>query len=144
MSGKQIPSNSMKGSGKAGGASAQSAMNRKSISGNITSPSSAGFLAAISPQSSASKAAGGSGGPKASSYVPAVDSTRYDAGLSDSDDDAEFGGRTVSDKRLAPSVMGFGRRRDQETLPSDIPELIDDVKVDVYVRYVRGVNSVSC
>jgi hypothetical protein len=41
-----------------------------------------------------------------------------------------------ADKRPGPSVMGFGRRKDQEIMPSDIPSLIDDVKVDVYVRYV--------
>jgi hypothetical protein len=42
----------------------------------------------------------------------------------------------AASKRTAPSIMGFGRRRDQEQMPVDIPELLDGVKVDVYVRYV--------
>ena len=46
----------------------------------------------------------------------------FDAGTSD------------AAKRPVPSVMGFGRRREQEAVPVDIPELLDGVKVDVYVR----------
>lgn len=49
-------------------------------------------------------------------------------------DDFDMDKGTASAKRAAPSVMGFGRRRDQEQMPVDIPELLDGVKVDVYVR----------
>ncbi len=54
-----------------------------------------------------------------------------DASADEFGDDPE-GGSGV--KRTAPSVMGFGRRKDAESMPVDIPELMDGVKVDVFVR----------
>lgn len=105
---------------------------RKSIggSGNVTSPASAGFMAAVSPVST-SKA---SPTTRISQQAILAAEAMRNESAGDSDDDFESGHR--DDKRLAPSVMGFGRRKDHENVPADIPELADDVKVDVHVRCV--------
>lgn len=55
------------------------------------------------------------------------------AHLDDSDTDKDR-----ADKRVGgPSVMGFGRRKEAEAGPVDIPLLLDGVKVDVFVRSVN-------
>ena len=92
--------------------------------GNLTAPASAGFLAATtsSPATRLSQQA-----------ILAAKAARHEDDGSDSDGPD---GRSGLGKRLPPSVMGFGRRKDQETMPTDIPELVNDIKVDVYVRCV--------
>lgn len=93
--------------------------------GNLTAPASAGFLAATtsSPATRLSQQA-----------ILAAEAARHEDDGSDSD--GPDGGRSGLGKRLPPSVMGFGRRKDQESMPTDIPELVNDIKVDVYVRCV--------
>ncbi len=53
----------------------------------------------------------------------------------EADEFADDPDTTAGSKRTAPSAMGFGRRKDAESMPVDIPELMDGVKVDVFVRY---------
>lgn len=83
------------------------------------------------------RAVGGAGASPRSQVALAqtVDVARYRDDSYDSDD-GEVDMTHMFEKRPAPSAIGFGRRKDQEVLPKDIPQVIDDVKVDVYVRCV--------